>query len=516
MAAGGEPLLQARAVSKAFGRLQANDRVSLDIRCGSIHALIGENGAGKSTLVSMLCGAAQMDGGELLWRGRPATINTPAAAKRMGIGVVFQHFALVDQLSVAENIALGMDGGTAKQITAPLLAMADKYGLAVAPLRRVGELSAGEKQRVEILRCLLQKPQLLILDEPTSVLTPAESEGLFALLRTLAAENRGVLFISHKLNEVCELCDTASVLRRGRAVAAGIDPRRTGREQLIRLMLGGEDVQPPPADARDSEATAIAPPVLQVCGLSLPSALPKPLRVNNLSLRAGVITGVAGIAGNGQDALLDCLSGEIPVAEDMILLDGKPVGGWSCRRRARAGILATPTERHGRAAVGELSLADNGLLGMAKAGGRVRCGFVRPKAVHAFAAEVIEAFSVRAESPRMPAASLSGGNLQKFILGRALLQQPRVLLAANPTWGVDVQSASFIRGAIRELRRRGGAALVLSEDLDELLSLCDEIAVINGGVLSPPLRREEATIGEIGARMARGNIQDSACGGAAE
>ena len=227
--------------------------------------------------------------------------------------------------------------------------------------------------------------------------------------------------------------------------------------------------------------------------------------MRHLALRAGVITGIAGISGNGQDALLDCLSGEQQLPPQMVLLEGKPAGDWDCRRRARHGVLSVPTERHGRAAVSELSLSENGLLGMSRSDGKISdSGFLRPSVMRTFSADIIRKFSVRADSPESPASALSGGNLQKFIIGRTLAQQPRVLLAANPTWGVDVQSAAFIRQAIGTLRSGGAAVLVLSEDLDELLELCDEIAVINGGVLSSPIPRAQVSIAEIGNLMARG------------
>lgn len=494
-------LLEAHAVCKTFGMLKANDDVSLKLRSGSIHALIGENGAGKSTLVSILCGLVKADSGTLYWRGEPMD-KDGATVRRTSIGVVFQHFALVEQLTVADNIALGV-GKSATQIMSSLQDIASRYGISISAERQVSELSMGEKQRVEILRCLLQNPQLLILDEPTSVLTPSEVDNLFVLLKQLADEGRGILFISHKLDEVCTLCDTASVLRQGRMVATEVSPATVGREQLIHLMLGDATV----ASAAPSSTESKHPPVLEVCELSLPSSMPHPLSVQHLSLRPGTIMGIAGISGNGQDALLDCLSGEMQLPPSMLLLDGKPAGDWGCRKRAEHGVLCVPTERNGRAAVGELSLSENGLLGMGKTGGKVHRGFLRSQIMHDFANDIINKFSVRADSPDSMANSLSGGNLQKFIIGRTLAQSPRVLLMANPTWGVDVRAAAFIRAAIGELRDSGGAVLLISEDLDELFEMCDEIAVLNSGVLSQPFPRAQATIDYIGDLMARGTGQ---------
>ena len=492
-------LLCARQISKAYGALQANDQISLNIEKGSIHALIGENGAGKSTLVSIICGSTQADNGSIQWQGQSVKIANPAAARELGIGVVFQHFALVDQLTVEDNITLSVRNMSSVEIKKQLQYIAKRYRLEVSLSRYVGDLSAGEKQRIEILRCLIQSPQLLILDEPTSVLTPGEVKDLFVLLKQLATEGKSILFISHKINEVCELCDKALVLRQGRMVADDINPQQAGRQQLIRLMLGEE---PDSVSVEEqSPENAAKPPILEIQRLSSPTPTGK-LWVEYLALRPGAIIGIAGIAGNGQDDLLNCLSGEILTDKNMITIHKKSIGHWNSARRRLSGILTTPTERHGRATVGDMSLIDNGLLGIAQPRQYTHRGFIRFRAVRAVAADVIKTFAVRAESPETRASALSGGNLQKFIIGRALMQQPNVFITANPTWGVDVKSAAFIHESICELRRRGSAILILSEDLDELLTLCDEIAVINNGHLSSPIKRQNLSIDEIGAHMA--------------
>ncbi len=536
-------LLEARGICKSYGALRANDGVDLRVRAGGRHALIGENGAGKSTLVNILYGAVQADAGSLKWRGESVRINSPQAARKLGVGIIFQHFALFESMSVAENIRLGLRRETEN---AEMLRLSEKYGLRIDPAKCVGDLSVGEKQRVEILRSLLQEPRLLILDEPTSVLTPAESRALFVLLRRLADEGRGILFISHKLREVEELCEEATVLRGGRTVFHGLLAETT-RKELIRKMIGAPP-PPPPSEMEggkpdnpspifdgggnpESKKQINSPPIfdrgenpeskkqinpppifdggggggdaiLCVKDLHLQNAEGgMTLRVPQLQLKKGVITGVAGIAGNGQDELLNALSGETITPPGSVLFCGEPAGGWGVARRCAAGILTVPTERRGRATVGEMSLAENALLGRAGAGGLRRRGFIFPQQLREEAAGIISRFDVAAAGADAAADSLSGGNLQKYIVGRALMQKPAVLIAANPTWGVDVRAAAFVRREIMRLREGGGAVLVISEDLDELFELCDEIAVINCGALS--LARPRANVGaeDVGRQM---------------
>lgn len=492
-----EFLLEARGVEKRFGEVRANRGVNLAVRPGEVHALIGENGSGKSTLINILCGAIKADGGEVRWRGEPVRLSSPAAARRRGIGAVFQHFALFASLSGAENIALGLDEWTPPEKLAPRLReLGERYGLALSPHLAAGALSAGEKQRLEILRCLLQEPQLMILDEPTSVLTPVETEKLFVLLRRLADEGRAVLFISHKLDEVESLCDQATVLRRGETVGC-CQPKNTPREKLVEMMVGHD------LEARDfhSDSNAAANKVrLEIKGLRKSEGAP--VSVGELKLRAGVITGVAGIAGNGQESLLDCISGEISTRADCVILDGEAIGALGVRARRRRGLLATPTDRHDRAVASELSLQDNTFIGAADARTFLRRRLLDGGRLRKFAEKVIGEFDVVAEGAAARAGSLSGGNLQKYIMGRAILQKPQVLAAANPTWGVDVRSAQFIHRQLADLRASGAAVLLISEDLDELLTLCDEIAVINNGALDAP--QMDFDRARVGARMTQG------------
>ncbi len=492
------PRLALRGIGKRFGVTVANDGIDLTVAAGEIHALLGENGAGKSTLVKIIYGVQQPDEGEILWDGVPVTMGDPNAARALGIGMVFQHFSLFETLTVAENIALGLASREPiAALSGRIAATAARYGLAVDPGRPVHHLSVGERQRVEILRCLLQEPKLLIMDEPTSVLTPQEVEGLFAMLRRLAAEGCSVLYISHKLAEIQALCDDATVLRAGRVVAQ-CNPRTTSPSHMAEMMIGRALAAAPP---RVQSAPGAA--VLVAEGLSLPAEDPfgTALRAVSFMLRGGEILGIAGVAGNGQKALLAALTGERPAprAED-VTLAGVPVGRKGAAARRRAGLAAVPEERLGRSAVAELSLTENALL-TGTEGDFAAHGFVRFPLLRRFARGVIDTFKVVAAGEAATAGSLSGGNMQKFIIGREMGHAPKVLIAAHPTWGVDVGAAQAIHQALRDMAAGGVGVLIISEDLDEILSLCDRIAVLHGGVLSPAQAVGTVTIDEIGLLM---------------
>ena len=491
-----EFLLEALDLHKSFGETRANCGATLRVRPGEIHGLVGENGAGKSTLVSALCGGVRPDRGEIRWRGSAVAVRSPAHSRALGIGAVFQHFALFDRLTALENIILGSDRGTRPAETAARArALSGQYGLAVSLERPA--LSAGEKQRVEIIRCLLRSPRLIILDEPTSALAPQECARLFDLLRKLAGEGRGILFISHKLAEVEALCGEATVLRRGRSVAT-IRPREIGRAEVVRLMVGEESDLTAP---RSPAAAESPPPLLEARNLRS-GAGARPLRVDHLALRPGRVTGVAGIAGNGQDELLDALSGERPTSPSSTLsFNGRPAGDWGVRRRRRAGILASPAERRGRAAATEMTLAENALLGAMRPERFARRGFVDRAKTARFASEIAAEFGVRPPDATATAGALSGGNLQKFVMGRAILQRPAALLAANPTWGVDVRAAAVIHRALLRLRNDGAAVMIISEDLDEIFALSDDIAVMNAGRLLPAVPADSASREDIGRKM---------------
>jgi ABC-type uncharacterized transport system ATPase subunit len=473
-------LLEASGIVRRFGALVANDHVDLVVAPAEIHALLGENGAGKSTLVKILYGLLQPSEGTLSWEGRPVTIASPAEARRLGIGMVFQHFSLFDALTVAENVALSLPASTPMAtIEAEVARLSRAYGLPLEPRREVWRLSVGERQRIEIVRALLQNPKLLILDEPTSVLTPQEADQLFVTLEALKAEGRSILYISHKLDEVRRLCDRATVLRLGKVVATA-DPRTETAASLARLMVGTE--------VKEARATAHATGAdrLVVKGLSLPASDTHgtALKDVTLSVRAGEIVGIAGIAGNGQDEFFAALSGEVTGDPGTISLDGRPIGALGINARRRLGAAFVPEERLGHAAAPGFTLADNALLSGHATNGFVRRGLIDRGAVTAWFRRVVSAFDVRTSGPNPEARALSGGNLQKFVVGREILREPQLFVVAQPTWGVDAAAAATIRQALLDLAARGAAVLVISQDLDELFALADRLAVISEGRLS--------------------------------
>ena len=483
------PRLALRAISKRYPGVVANDGVSLEVAAGEIHAILGENGAGKSTLVKIIAGAVAPDAGSIEFDGRPVAGADPAAARAVGVAMVYQHFSLFDSLTVAENIALGLGRRLGRgELAAAIRGAGERYGLPIDPAAHVHDLSMGERQRVEIVRALLAQPKLLILDEPTSVLTPQAAESLFATLRQLASEGVSVLFISHKLDEIRRLASRCTVMRSGRVVAV-VDPRHESEQSLARLMIGG---QPPQIAAHD---TTPGQPRLAVDGLRLSEA-GEPL---SFEVRSGEIVGIAGISGNGQNALMTLLAGERRTRAESIRLDGAPIGALGPRHRRALGLRYVPEERIGHGAVPELSLAENALLTIDRLRRR---GFVRTAAAAAYADEVVHRFDVRCPGTQARAGSLSGGNLQKYLVGREVLAEPGVLLVNQPTWGVDVGAAAAIRNSLIALRARGCAILVVSEEIDELFELADRLMVMAGGRLSPPIAAHRLPVDELGLWMA--------------
>lgn len=494
----GTPLLTVEGLTKAYPGVLANDNVSFDIAPGEVHALLGENGAGKSTLVKMIYGLVRPDAGRMTLNGKPYAPSSPHEARASGVAMVFQHFSLFEALDVAENVALGMEtpppmGELARRIRE----VSETYGLPLDPTRMVGELSAGERQRVEIIRCLLQDPRLLIMDEPTSVLTPQEVEILFQTLRKLAAEGTAILYISHKLEEIRALCDRATILRLGRVVER-CDPRERSARELAEAMVGGRLHTPSRAGGAHKGEVALA-----VRDLSVAPATPfgTPLRAISLEVRAGEVLGIGGVAGNGQDELLAVLSGETRVAPASVLLGDRPVGALGPNPRRALGLLAAPEERLGHAAAPDMTLTENALLtGCVRERLSVR-GFLRWPAARRFAERIIEAFDVRTPGPETAARALSGGNLQKFVIGREILQRPDVLVVNQPTWGVDASAAAAIRQALLDLAAGGAAVLVISQDLDELMEISDRFTALNEGRLAPPRPAQGLTLDEIGLMM---------------
>jgi general nucleoside transport system ATP-binding protein len=487
--------LQLVGVSKSFPGVRANDNVNLSVKPGEIHALLGENGAGKSTLVKMIYGILAPDEGQIIFDGSPQRISNPRAARRLGIGMVFQHFSLFEAMTVLENIALGLDSRRSqRELLAEFNRVLETYHLKLDPRRIVSTLSVGERQRIEIVRALLLDPRLLIMDEPTSVLTPQEVEQLFETLKRLSASGCSILYISHKLHEIVALCDTATILRGGQVVAT-CDPRLETSRSMAEMMIGAnlKEIAKP-------ASRVFGPPKLEADGLSLPKPSEFGVALNDvaLSVRAGEIFGVAGVAGNGQNAMSGETLAPQPAA---IVLAGKPVGRLGVTERRNRGLCAVPEERNGHAAVSEFSLTDNASLTGRETMDMVWYGLIDPGKARDYASDVIGAFTVKATGPGALAGSLSGGNLQKFIMGREIMQSPEALVVCQPTWGVDAGAAAAIHQAIVDLAARGSAVVVISQDLDELLTLCDTLAVINLGTMSKPMKVGEVSIEEIGLLM---------------
>lgn len=490
------PLLRLEGICKQYPAVLANDNIDLDVRAGEIHAILGENGAGKSTLMKIIYGAVQPDAGEIRFAGKPVQIRNPQQARQLGISMVFQHFSLFDTLSVAQNVWLGLDKALSlAEVTQRIRDKAAIYGLDIEPERPVHTLSVGEMQRVEIIRALLCEPRLLILDEPTSVLTPQAVDKLFTVLRQLVAEGCSILYISHKLHEIRALCTHCTVLRSGR-VSGECIPSEETNASLSQMMIGSE----PPALVL--KASQPGPVVLDVQQLSLPRQDPFGMHLSpmDLQVRQGEIVGIAGVSGNGQRELLYALSGEDTRAPaNSIRLLGQAVGNQGPHKRREMGLHFVPDERLGRGAVPSLSLAHNLLLTRDDA---IRpSGWIDMKALQNQAQAIIARYQVKAGGPHATAQSLSGGNLQKFIVGREIDAAPKLLIVSQPTWGVDVGASAQIRAALLALRDAGCAVLVVSEELDELFALSDRMHVMAQGRLSPSVSRDKATVALIGSWM---------------
>jgi general nucleoside transport system ATP-binding protein len=490
------PRLQLTSISKRYASVLANQDVSLTVLPGEIHALLGENGAGKSTLVKIIYGSVKPDEGTVSFNGKPVHIRNPQEARALGISMVFQHFSLFETLSVAENVWLGLDKHlTLSEVTQRISAKANEYGLDIDPRRPVHTLSVGEMQRVEIIRALLTNPQLLILDEPTSVLTPQAVEKLFVVLKKLSSEGCSILYISHKLHEIRELCTACTVLRAGK-VTGHCNPQNESNASLSRMMIGAEP------SALEHRAAHVGDVVLGVHQLTLPRVDQFGMNLNAVSLnvRAGEVVGIAGVSGNGQRELMYALSGEDTRADSgMVTLFGKAVGHLGPTARRRLGVQFVPEERLGRGAVPGMSLAHNLMLTRDDAIGK--SGWIRIKDLAKQAEGIISRFKVKASGAQATAKSLSGGNLQKFIVGREIDAEPKLFIVSQPTWGVDVGAAAQIRGAILALRDAGCAVLVVSEELDELFEISDRLHVMAKGQLSPSLKRADATVSLVGEWM---------------
>ncbi len=487
-------MLRLEGITKRFGPVLANDHIDLEVRPGEVLALLGENGAGKTTLVSILSGLYAPDEGRILWEGWPVHIPSPRAAQRLGIALVPQHPELLEAQTVAENLALGLDLPwllPRRALRARLKALLQDHPLGVPLEAPVAQLSAGEKQRVEILRALLLRPKLLILDEPTSLLTPPEAEGLFAEIARLKAQGLGVVFISHKLEEVLRVADRIAVLRGGKKV--GEMPRAVAtKEALVRLMVG-RDLEPLPRARPPREEV-----VLEVRNLTVPR-LGFPLQGVSFTLRAGEILGVAGVAGSGQKELLEALAGLRPYGGE-VLYRGQPLPQDPVRL-FELGVAHIPEERRQGLVYG-MTLAEN--LALRTFPRFSRYGVLDYRGLEAWARPLLERFRIRPIDPRARARLLSGGNAQKLILARELAQGVRLVLAMHPTYGVDALAQEEVHRLLLALVEEGAAVLLVSEDLDELLALAHRVGALFHGRLVGPLPREEVNVERIGRMMTEG------------
>ncbi len=494
-----ETVLRLRGITRSFGAVVANEDVSLDLNRGEILALLGENGAGKTTLMNILFGHYTADEGTVEVFGRPLPQGDPAASLAAGVGMVHQHFTLANNLTVEENIVLGTEplwrpARARKAARQRIAELSRTFGLAVDPSAKVGDLTVGERQRVEILKALYRDARILVLDEPTAVLTPQEAADLFATLRQMAAKGLAVIVISHKLHEVLAVAERAVVLRRGR-VAGEVQTADTDRAGLAALMVGGTVDLP-------SASTGTPGPVrLALEGVSTKPRRGPGLAGVTLALRGGEITGIAGVAGNGQAALAALIAGLERPAAGTFEVDGAHTAAWSPARALAAGIGRIPEDRHHEGTVADFTIAENAIL--EGHGGRpfARAGILDRARATAHARDIIAAYDVRCPGPELPARLLSGGNMQKLILGRVLEAAPGIILANQPVRGLDVGAIAFVERKLIAARDAGAAVLYVSEDLDELLALADVVHVMSAGRLSRAFPRGTANAADLGLLM---------------
>ena len=516
----GAPVLEVVGMTKRFGQVTACDEVDFTLRRGEIHGVLGENGAGKSTLMRVIFGLTLADEGLLKLDGQPVRILDPLEAGRRGIGMVHQHYSLVDALTVWENAALGEQGRIDPAATRRRIAeISEKYGLEVDPGARVRDLPAGIRQRVEIIKCLRREPRIILLDEPTSVLTPSESEQLFDVLAEgVKSEQWAVALVSHKLDEILRATDRITVMRRGRAAARYLTARAdapslaramVGRPVALRAVTAGLDAAPGRADGGAGPDFEGAPPVLRIEGASVKAA-DGAMLLDGLSLevRAGEIVGMAGVEGNGQTALADVMSSLRELDEGRVEVEGRPVPTGAAGAMARAGVSVIPADRHSSGCVLGMTVAENLMLSLID---RMQSrGLLRRGAIRRNALELVEEYGILTPGPDAPLANLSGGNQQRVVLARALSADPKVMVAHQPTRGLDVGAIEYVGDRLRRAADAGLGVLLISSDLGEIFALADRIAVIHRGRIAGEMPRSQLDLERLGLLMGGAAAEEEA------
>jgi len=494
-------MLQMRGITKRFPGVLASDNVDFDVRAGEVHTLLGENGAGKSTLMKILYGLYQQDEGEILLHGKPVRLTSPAHAIAQGIGMIHQHFMLVPTLTVAENVALGLKSTRGpltdlKKVAERITRLSKTFGLQVYPDAYIWQLSVGERQRVEIIKALYRDASILILDEPTAVLTPSEVDDIFVIFRKLVRDGRGIVFISHKLKEVLDLSDRITVLRHGR-VTGTTTPGQSDRHDLARMMVGREVKLAPDKHRVEPGEALLVIDDLFVRGDRGEQAV----KGLSLAVRSGEILGIAGISGNGQRELAEAIAGLRIPESGRVMIDGRDTTFCRPGQIRKYGLSYVPEERMKDGAVGEFDVKENLILLNHGTEPFSRKGFLCFGEICEHSKRLVKEYAVKTPSIDTSTKNLSGGNIQKLIMARELSAGPRVLLASQPTRGVDIGAAEYIHERIAEQRQRGTASIVISEDLDEVMALSDRIAVMFDGQIMGIVERDQATRESIGLLM---------------
>ncbi len=498
-------MLELKNITKTFGNVVANDNVSIHVHKGTIHAIVGENGAGKSTIMRIAYGFYNADSGEIFVDGKPAAIKNPHDAITLGIGMVHQHFMLVDTMTVAENIVLGAETGSPvnldlEKANQDILTLSNELRLGVDPRAYIEDLSVGQQQRVELLKALYRNAELLILDEPTAVLSPQEVQELFGILRRMKEQGKTIIIITHKLEEVLAVSDEVTVMRDGRVVG-DVKTAETTAKDLARMIVGRDVLLR--VEKTDASPAAV---VLDVQDLSVPSSHGHSLKNVSLTVRSGEIVGIAGIEGNGQTELIEALSGLARSTSGRMKFDGKDITNSSARELKELGVAHIPEDRHKRGLLLHSSLAENAILGVHyRSPIAAATGFMNNSAIDKRVGEIIERFDVRPPDPALAAKSLSGGNQQKLIIGREFELNPKLLLVSQPTRGVDIGAIEFIHRKLIDLRDSGSAVLLVSAELEEVTALADRLLVIREGRIVAEVDPKVASVEEIGLKMTGGS-----------